>query len=292
MILWWFVLALASAAEGLAERLEESLEEVRTEVRWRSPYAAERSALRGAMGLLVGGGATCDDETLGEAQALLTAADFRLELIQDGDDRVALIREAREIRGAGLYAVRCGTARPVVWQAPHSFHDHDTGEIVLALFLESGARAVMWNTVHRYKSSPKERRADPIHPADVTREYGSLFQAATVGMAGGDPSLRFVQVHGFARETASWEVIVSTGSDRDPPTGLAAALDPLLGGAAAFGEDTDTLEGGENVQGHLLNETGSIRFIHVELSPEARRRLERDADLRARFVQAVADSEW
>lgn len=290
LVLW---LGLAHAQDvDLDARLASTFEEVSEGARWRSPYAAERTALREATSLLVRDAQECGSQTIEAARRLLLPADFRLDEITSGSERVIVIREGTERRGAGLYAIRCGPARPIAWQAPHAFFDLKTDDIARGLFVETGARVVMWNTVHRYEAVPGESRSDPVHPADVTREFGSLFQTATVGLAAGDPTIRFAQVHGFARGTATWEVIVSTGDPDAPPAAIASALDPLLGEAAAYGEDVEALGGTTNVQGQMLRELPGRRFLHVELSPDARERLITDAAARAAFARIIADGAW
>ncbi len=290
----WMLLgaALADAPADVATLLDEAWRAAREDARWRSPYAAERSAVREASGLLVQDGGACADETLERVRRVLEPADFQLDVLVVGAERIAIVREGHESRGAGLFAMRCGPARPIVWQAPHALHDTHTGEIVRHLFVESGARAAMWNTVHRYRSTPRELKTDPVHPADVTREHGSLFQAATVGFVVADPRLRVVQVHGFAAGTAPHAAILSTGDPDAPPTALSAALAPVFGDVAAFGEDVERLGGTTNVQGQMLRKWPEARFLHVELSPDARALMLRDADLRARFARTVADAEW
>jgi len=290
-LLLWIGLAQADDG-GLEERLEAAFVEVSENATWRSPYAAERTALREATSLLVRDAQECGEATLEAARRLLGPADFRLDEIGVGAERVLVVREGVERRGAGLYAIRCGPARPIAWQAPHAFHDLKTDTIARDLFVETGARVVMWNTVHRYEALPGESRSDPVHPADVTREHGSLFQAATVGLAAGDPTLRFAQMHGFARSSSAYEVIVSTGDSEAPPTAIATALDPVIGDAAAYGEDVEDLGGTTNVQGQMLRELPGRRFLHVELSPEARDKLATDAAMRAAFARIIADGAW
>jgi len=290
--LWWIGVALAGPQQDLASQLQQTWQEVHDDAQWRSPYAAERSALREVATLLGHDAEHCDDPTLKEAKGLLAATDFQLEVMTEGDERILVVREGREKRGAGLFAMRCGPAEPLVWQAPHSLHDQKTGAIARILFAQGNARAVMWNTVHRYRSTPKELKSDPVHPADVTREQGSLFQAVTVGLAVGDPALRFAQVHGFAQASAPYQVIVSTGDPQSPPEAVATALQPVLGKAAAYGQEIESLGGTVNVQGEMLRDWPTTRFLHVELSPDARTRLATDGKVRARFAKAVSDTEW
>lgn len=291
MTTWLLWLALAAADPGVEAPLQEAWQAARTEATWRSPYAAERSALRDAVARLAADAASCTEETLADARRLLEPADFTLEVLGEGEDRILLLREARERRGAGLVAIRCGEADDRVWQAPHAFFDLQTGAIVRRIFAETDARAAMWNTIHRYRAMPGERPEDPVNPADVTRETGSLFHAATVGLAVGNPDLRFLQVHGFAQDL-DLEGVVSTGNAEDPPTAVAQALTPVIGPTGAFGADTDRLGATRNVQGQMLAEFPGRRFLHLELSREIRASLTADADLRRALVEALGEAGW
>lgn len=282
------LLAALAFAEDLEGALETTWEAARTDATWRSPYAAERTALREGLARLAAGAATCDAGRLAEARALLAPADL---VVEAWEGPVWIVRERLERRGAGLVAIRCGEAEPWVWQAPHAMYDLETGEIVRHLFVESGARAAMWNTVHRYRSTPAEAREDAVHPADVTREHGSLFHAATVGLAVGDPGLRFVQVHGFDRDSVPHDAIVSTGRADAPPTALATALG-VLGSVGAYGADAEALGGTVNVQGKMLAAFPGHRFLHLELDRDLRRRLAEDADLRKRLVDGLRGATW
>ncbi|MBW2254306.1 MAG: hypothetical protein JRI25_06870, partial [Deltaproteobacteria bacterium] len=179
LLLFGLLIGEGRADDGLEAALQAQWEQVRSDARWRSPYAAERTAFRDGLTALVRVAGTCDEDEVRAASKTLAAADFAVEHVVDGEDSVLVVREATEHRGAGLVAIRCGSARPWVWQAPHALYDLNTGDIARRLFVESGARAVMWNTVHRYRALPGEASGDPVHPADVTREFGSLFHAAT-----------------------------------------------------------------------------------------------------------------
>jgi hypothetical protein len=294
---WFFLFGLligeATANEGLDGSLQEHWEQVRSDARWRSPYAAERTAFRDGLTALARVAGTCNEEDVRTAAATLAAADFAVERLEDGEDSVLVVREAVEHRGAGMVAIRCGSARPWVWQAPHALYDLSTGDIALQLFLESGARAVMWNTVHRYRALPAEKSGDPVHPADVTREFGSLFHAATVGLASGDVTLRFLQLHGYAqRSDFPWHAVVSTGDADRPPEALAKALTPVLGSAGAYGADVDILGGTANVQAKALRAWSEPRFLHFELSPAARRSLAEDPEMRGALLSALAQTQW
>ncbi len=280
--LLWIAAALASPGDTL----DAAWEAARHGATWRSPVVVEREAIREAMRTLAAAPDPCDAAP--EARRLLAVADMAIDRVE-GDPPLLVVREDREHRGAGLFVVRCGPARPWVWQAPHALYEAPSRRIARDLFLETGARATMWNTVHRYRATPEESPDDEVHPADVTREHGSLFQAATIGLAAGDPDLRFVQIHGFARENLPWDAVASFGIEGPPADRLAEALVPVLGRVAAWGSDVDELGGTVNVQGRALARVGH-RFLHLELSAASRALLAEDPGRRAALADAVAAS--
>lgn len=266
----WLWAMLAQGAD-LGEELDARWQQARQDVVWRSPTVSERRALREATARLAQG----ECELLEPTRAALAQVDLRLDLVEDEESRVVVIWEGQgEHRGAGLYAVRCGPARPLVLAAPHPLYEAGTRPLSLALFLEGEARALTWSTAHRYRATPDEQRSDPVHPADPTREHGSLFHAATMGLATA-PELRFVQVHGFDRgPDFAWDAVVSQGWQGSAPVGLKTRLEPVLGRVAAYPADTSELGGTVNVQGRALYRAGGpVRFLHLELSPQTRKAL-------------------
>lgn len=158
---------------------------------------------------------------------------------------------------------------------------------MLAWFRESGARAAMWATHHRFRARPGELREDPVHPADVSAEPGSLFQAMTLAIASADLDLRVVQVHGYAAASArGLDAVVSSGDRRAPPLAVGERLDAVLERVGVYGLDTAELGGTRNVQGRLLARWPG-RFLHLELAPSTRVRLADDAVARATITSAL-----
>jgi hypothetical protein len=86
---------------------------------------------------------------------------------------------------------------------------------------------------------------------------------------------------------AGWAAVVSTGDAARPPIAAAGALSPL-GPIAAFGKDTDELGATHNVQGRALARSPVPRFLHVELSPDARALLRTQIDARVALIHAAA----
>lgn len=283
MIALWFTLtALANPVEAIA-----NLWRAQTEgAVWRSPTHRERAALQDAVDRLVRNAGSCPQHELDEANERLAEHDFRATRISVPGFEGIAVTDGVERRGTGLLVIRCGIAAPLAWQAPHSFYDLKTGGITRQLFIESGARLGFWNTIHRYRSRPDETEDDSVHPADVTREYGSSFHAMTAAAAMADTRLRFVQLHGFAERTGGWDAIVSTGDARRPPDAVAAALAPL-GKVGAFGSDTDLLGATSNVQGRALSRFSPPRFLHLEFSPDVRAVLDAQSDSRAIVIRAA-----
>ncbi|MCO4769150.1 MAG: hypothetical protein KDA24_03915 [Deltaproteobacteria bacterium] len=257
---------------------------------WRSPTTVERESLQEVTGALLAGANSCDGGLLADAERRLSAIDFTLTVLPS-TPRVLLVHEKDENRGAGVFAIRCGPARPVVWQAPHAFFDRWTGRIVRRVFIESGVRAAFWNTVHRHRSWAGEDPNDDVHPADVTREYGSTFHAVTVAVAAADPALRFVQVHGFDATERGMNIILSTGQREEPPLALARSLSKDYAPVGAFGEDTDILGATGNVQGKALSRTPG-RFLHLELALDLRESLAEDPARRSNFLSLLEAGGW
>lgn len=254
---------------------------------WRSPTVPEREAVIEATEMVVRDAHRCSAPVLAQAGYLLDRVGLRLEELEVDGVRMVRIGEGETSFGAGLLAVRCGEARDLVWQSPHPRFDRGTGKVVLHLFLESQARAALWATHHRHRATGDELREDRVHPADVAAEPGSLFQAMTVALAVGDLDLRFVQVHGFAQGSApDIDAIVSGGQTLAEPRTVGERLDALFGRVAVHGEDTRELGGVRNAQGRLLARWPG-RFLHLELSPVVRERMEEDAVMRGLVVDAL-----
>lgn len=284
--------AVEAARSEERSLLERAWREARDGAQWRSPTMEERRVLRSTMGELLEGAPSCSPERIAEADERLRRVDLSATYHPADGGGIVIVQEVVERRGSGVYAVRCGDARPVAWQAPHAFFDLRTESIARSLFVETGARLGMWSTIHRYRALPGEDRADPVHPADVTREAGSLFQAATVGAAVGDPSLRFVQIHGFAADARELDVILSSGDPMRPPALDPALLIPRFGRVGVYAVDTETLGATRNVQGRALRTVGPGRFLHVELALPVRDVLTADAEARRTLAEALLGRPW
>ena len=195
-------------------------------------------------------------------------------LLRIEEDRVILW--GMEGSPHGVYVVRLGEAAPIVWQAPHSYFDMETGSLVAQLFEGGNARAAFFNQAHRNTAEDEEA------PVDLAHLSSSVFQAATLGAATGIEDLLVVQVHGF-RSRGGESAVVSRGSAFQPSRWESQAIDALVGvlpgdGAVLSGDELPQLAGRTNLQGRGL--AGEARFLHLELSLPVRRALGRDAVLR------------
>ena len=186
--------------------------------------------------------------------------------------------------GRGCYAFRLGEAAPLLLQAPHSFFDLRTRDIVAKLFEESRARAACWNTVKRDR-------------LDLAHTKVSYFSSFTQTFAKTLPRSLVVQFHGFRPSkrssvaAASADIIVSTGT-RFPEPWLAHTATQWRSALSdahvrVFPWDTHELGGTTNAQGALLRAMAVGRFVHVECSPKWRKRLASDAGARQALLEGL-----
>ena len=289
----------AAGAPSLFDSLAAGWSAAAEESRWRSPTEVRRAAsIVASQSLFRALKDGCSDRALRRAEVALAAAGWRSDRLSLGDG--PLILTVHDTLGGGYFAWRCGPAADVVVQAPHSFFDLDTAEIVRAMFTEVGVRGAMWNTIHRYRATPDERPEDALHPADVAHQPASLFQTWTLSAADAWPGLRVVQVHGFAGSEVVADVVLSSGVEDAAPVALGGRLDGQLGplddGAAAtvavFGVDTDLLGATTNAQARALVGGAGETFLHVELSRELRTWLRAGSDRPGAFLRIVMEGAW
>jgi len=274
----WAMLALAVEFDDAA--LQRWDKEVAATT-WAPPSEIRRNRLAQAMAKLPSALESCDAVSVAELSELFELAGWDVELWQQPR---SLVFTEIQGTGGGMSVWRCGSTNDVVIQAPHGLYDLGTAEIAIRAFHATNARAVMLNTVHRYRAQPGETMGDRIHPADVAHRPTSLFHTWTVVWAWSVPAARVVQVHGFADKSAEAEIIVSSGRSSMPPLGATEALKPF-GRVQTWGVDAQTLGATKNVQLDALNKD-KIRAIHVELSRTARKTIGVDA------VTAVVEADW
>ncbi|MCY1020682.1 hypothetical protein [Pyxidicoccus sp. MSG2] len=219
------------------------------------------------------------------AEKLASSVGFRLEVWEGMQDTFWVLREKPErLRGAGAYVIRTGPATDDVVQVPHPWFDKGTEGIGVGLFAcglkGERPRVFMTATAHRYHGSPGETPEDPEHPADVAHNPDHLFQEVTNQVARTLSAPRVVQLHGFGTAKAesglrdkSLIAVVSSGT-REPTTWarrVSKQLVKLWGeGVRLYPEGTQVLGGTQNAQGRLLQAYEHARFLHLELSAQAR----------------------
>lgn len=217
------------------------------------------------------------------------SAGFELHSVdRDGEEFWILSESPRKQFGRGIVAIRCSRFVPVMIQAPHSFFDLGTGEISLALFSQTQARACFWNSAHR-------------RAADLTKEEQSFLNAATAAFARTNPHGRIVQIHGFAqrendhRFSRHLDLILSQGTNSPTESflitahGIRRQCKPYV--TAIYPLDVNELGGTLNQQRQVLLNEGFSDFMHCELSPLFRKGLQEDANLLDRFGQAITHLE-
>jgi len=192
----------------------------------------------------------------------------------------------------GLYVIRLGEAENILLQAPHSFFDLGTGQLVSTMFENGPFRAAFFNTTHRYGKAglaPEERPADP---PDLAHLSDTRFQAATLGASEAYRDLTVIQLHGF-RSRDGEAAVVTTGSALQPAhllTELRTLLTELMGeiGPILTGSARPELAAKRNAQGRLLSSRS--QFFHVELSKPARDALLSDSALLDRLSELLVEA--
>jgi hypothetical protein len=289
----------ADPAPTLDAVLQEGWSTASANSRWRSPTEVRRSGvIAGADELFRAIQQGCTERALRRAEATLGAVGWRWSVhTLVGEAPVITVHD---LQGGGYFAWRCGGASDVLVQAPHSFFDLDTADLARTMFVDRQVRGVMWNTVHRYRATPDEQPEDALHPADVAHQPASLYQTWTLAATKAWPSLRVVQLHGFAGGASVGDVILSSGIEGVTPLAAAARLTgrlgPLEDGAFAavqvFGVDTDLLGATTNAQARALAGGAGESFLHVELSRDVRAWLRADAARADAFLDVVLEGPW
>ncbi len=180
---------------------------------------------------------------------------------------------------------------------PHSFWDTHTLPIGSALFRGLHARALLVNTVHRYRGAgcpvldaDDEGPRDPCI-SDMAHAPESAFQAVHEGLCTGDPADLTIAVHGFNRTPHDPGVILSAAGTTANLGPLSRALTSLYGTerVRSFPKEIKRLGGTTSVQARFLRRTGG-RMLHVELSRQLRDTLQADPVALAGFVRAFAEA--
>lgn len=291
-------------------RYEALLEETRPDPeKWpeyRALSMAERGELERVLPLfyatLEEGGAFSE-----EVRAGLARAGLRLSLLERGGEKLVLLHEhGPNWRGGGGYLFRRGGVKlgarggepiaEVIVQAPHSFHDHLTGEIGLDVFEESVARGFFYNTIHRYRSRRGEKTRDEVHPADMARSDGSVFQVMSEHYLTDIEGGAVLQLHGFKSRKLARQGIdaVVSGGEESGATALSERVAQALGkrvGArrvALYPRDTDSFGALTNVLGGWCVQHAPGRFVHVEMDLALRERIAREPEVLVGVIEEAA----
>ena len=199
---------------------------------------------------------------------------FHFQRLDDAKSPTWIVIEPpRQKRGWGVYLIRPQNLPGLVLQAPHSYADRYTDNVVLRLFQDGSFGAAAWNTV------PRSR-------VDVAHTEQHVFSAFTRALINVYPGCTLVQVHGFAQsnrdsprgETA--DLILSNGS-RAPHREL-RQLAVLLQNGFPYGQvmlfptEINELGATTNSQAEILRQAGSERFVHLEISQDLRLKLVSD----------------
>ena len=210
-----------------------------------------------------------------------------------GDGELWVFAEhPRHKRGGGFVAIRPGSGRALVVEAPHTFYDAGTLEIALRVFHELKARAFLANTMHRGGTGTKQERQRAALSGesdfDVAHNPATYFGAAHKVLIELDPGLLVVQIHGFADDSAPGvDAIVSAALTSGDARGLARAIQQTTDARArAYPDEINVLGATTNVQARVCRDA-RMPFLSIELSRSFRQLLASDEDLLHRFVQSL-----
>ena len=261
--------------EGLTSLVEAS----RSDPRGRYTPASEeqRAQARALARDVVAAARSNDPAELPAWKQAASALGFELRAVgADGQPHILLCDAAGD--GRGLTIVRFGEGgRQVVLQSPHSFYDIGTGQLAAELMADSNIRVLMVNNRHRHAVTTESGRHPP---SDLAHQTDSWFHALTLGALDAMDQPLLVQLHGFDRRTVNdttVDVVASCGMSSCPLV-LAAIVAALADGVpdmgvARYPADISVLGGTTNVQGRALAGRPEAGFLHLELSPEARKAL-------------------
>ena len=218
-------------------------------------------------------------------------SELKLQWEQEGwecrsvsDSNLIIVVEKSDQRwGRGIYAIRAGSSSQIVLQAPHRFNDAKTGVIARKIFEEHDVWAVAFNTVHR-------KELDLAH---CERHYFNAFTEAVVALRARSVML---QLHGFSNATKtnagrSANMIVSDTTKFPGRYARRVAEEFKFN----FGKshtrlyplETRWLGGTNNHQANLVQQLGSVGFLHLEMNPSFRQQLAATASVREQFFASI-----
>jgi hypothetical protein len=286
----------ASAAEAIS-RLRREIEELRqggkSRVEYRAPSADELDSYRSWLD------ARLRLATAGAGPEVAAPAGFRLLDLGSGVAQL-LAEEQHQRRGAGVVALRSGVAQPWVIEVPHSFYDEGTLEVGVNAFVLTSARALLVNTVHRYRSranAPADGSAssddeDESVSSDVAHAETSFFLTAHSACLDVLRDAGVVQLHGYADASAPAAdlVLSAAGSGADAEAVAKAVQRALDIRVAVYPKQIRKLGGTKNVQARASIAAGKP-FLHVEMSRSLRKQLTTEPERLRAFIGALFGGE-
>jgi hypothetical protein len=217
------------------------------------------------------------------------------------DGGVFAVLESRATEGGGAYLFRRarpappvegagdgGGNREMIVEVPHSFADRFTLPIGLSLFRGARARALLTNTVHRYRGAGCAEDVERC-AADMAHTDASYFHAAHEGVMRAHPGACVVALHGFDGAPEDPDAIVSAAGTAGPAEYATGILRGAFPGRrfALFPSEVNRLGGTTGTQAQQLREAGGC-MLHIELGGAFRSELMNDRALRKRLAEALA----
>jgi hypothetical protein len=282
-----FAMIMSTPSTGRGQTLEQLLEQASTERVYRHISFAEMQQVEHLFLRVFQG-----ERSLQLRQEWLSLG-FNMQLINDHGAEFLVLYESDGMRiGRGLYVFRQSLPQPIVIQAPHSFKEYHTRQIVLDMIRETNVAAAAWNTVPRSITQYGATiNADLAH--DETSFFKAFSQAFTVHYANG----RILQIHGFDQQKrttqagATADMIISSGRQIPTPAVLAAGQclkQRIPGPVHIYPHDVLELGATTNAIGKALTQLGNSGFLHLEISHRMRERIRNDFLLRQSILQCIA----
>jgi hypothetical protein len=222
------------------------------------------------------------------SQALETAwqnKGFTMRTVTVANSAFTVIQEHKNKRtGRGLYVFRQTGGLPILLQAPHSFKDLYTGQIVRRLLLEKNYKAAAWNTVSR-------------NEGDMAHLDNTIFQAFGRAFAKVYSTGTIIQWHGFAQHKRQTEngrtadIILSPTTQKPSKRifNLSQCLKSQLTDFVVriYPFEVNELGGTKNSNAIDLRQRGFNSFIHIELSKPLRKKLRHNQAVRQKLIACL-----
>ncbi len=218
---------------------------------------------------------------------------FTMQPVNENGTELLVLHESEGRRlGRGLYVFRQSLPRPIALQAPHSFKEYHTRQLVLTMMRESNVAAAAWNTVPR-----TFKQFGATIDADVVHQEFTFYKAFSRAFATLHSNGYIIQIHGFAqkkrktRAGAVADMIISSGRQDPGPAVLTLGQclkQRIPGVVQIYPRDVLELGATTNTIGRALMQIGHQGFIHIEISRQIRERMLNEAALRLPVLQCLA----